>query len=153
MNTAKRFAGMRNARLGGRPRIEPSALDAGEDAVIAGNGTDQCGQPARAGAVAVEQFGMKAQRREGAMREPAGVEICLGVGAADGAAAPPKAAGRFGGVVAVPLVRAWRSRQCEEGAGFIERGAQRRRTGTVADEIEQIAMLPCRRVGLMLNCT
>ena len=59
----------------------------------------------------------------------------------------PKAAGRFGGVVAVPLVSAQRNRQCEESAGFIERCAQRRRTGTVADEIEKIAMLPCRRVG------
>ena len=105
------------------------------------------GQTAHAGGVAVEQFGMKAQRREGAMRETQGLEICLGMGAADGAAAPPQAAGRFGGVVAVPLVRARRSRQCEEGAGLIERGAQRRRIGAVADKIEQIAMLSCRGVG------
>ena len=81
------------------------------------------------------------------MREAAGLEIGLGVGAADGAAAPPKAAGGFGGVVSVRLARARRSRQSEEGAGLIERRAQRRRIGAVADKIEQIAMLPGRRVG------
>ena len=81
------------------------------------------------------------------MREPPGVEVRLGVASADGAATPPKAAGRFGGVVSVRLARARRSRQSEKGAGLIERRAQRRRIGAVADEIEQIAMLPCRRVG------
>ena len=44
------------------------------------------------------------------MREPPGVEVRLGVGAADGAATPPKAAGRFGGVVSVRIARARRSR-------------------------------------------
>ena len=60
VNTAKRFARVSDARLGGRARIQPSALDAGKDAVVAGDGGDQRGQTAHAGAVAVEQFGMKA---------------------------------------------------------------------------------------------
>ena len=81
------------------------------------------------------------------MREPTGVEIGLGVGTADGAATPPQAAGRFRGVVSVRLARARRSRQSEEGAGLMERRAQCRRIGAVADKIEQIAMLPGRRVG------
>ena len=110
VNSAKRFARMGNLSFCGSAGIEPGALNAGKDAVVAGNGSDQRGQTAHAVAVAVEQFGMKAQRREGAMREPAGVEICFGVGAADGAAAPPKAAGRFRGVVGTRLARGRRSR-------------------------------------------
>ena len=81
------------------------------------------------------------------MREPPGMEICLRVGAADGAAAPPKAAGRFGGVVGARFARARRSRQGEEGTGFSERRAQRRRAAAVADEIEQVAMFRGGRVG------
>ena len=64
VNSAKRFARVSDARLGGRARIQPSALDAGKDAVIAGDGGDQRGQTAHAGGVAVEQFGMKPQRRK-----------------------------------------------------------------------------------------
>ena len=45
------------------------------------------------------------------------------------------------------FARARRSRQGEEGTGFSERRAQRRRAAAVADEIEQVAMFRGCRVG------
>ena len=93
--------------------IEPCAQHAADDVTIgafprtgvfpcaAGDGGDQRGQAAHAAAVAVEQRRVVAQRREAAAREPAGVEVRFRMGAIDGAAAPPQAACRLGGVVGV----------------------------------------------------
>ena len=69
------------------------------------------------------------------------------MGAVDRAALPPQAARRFGGVVVAAAARGRRSRQGEEGARLVERRAQRRRAGAVADEVEQVAVLPGRGVG------
>ena len=90
---------------------------------------------------------MEAQRREAASQESARAEIALGVGAVDRAALPPQAARRFGGVVVAAAARGRRSRQGEEGARLVERRAQRRRAGAVADEVEEIAVLAGRGVG------
>ena len=90
---------------------------------------------------------MVAQGGEAAAREPPGAQIDLGMGAVDGAAAPPEAACRLGGVVGVARARSRRSRPGEEGARFFERRAQRRRADAVADDVEQIAMLPRGRIG------
>ena len=102
-DTAQRLARTRNVRLGGRARIEPCALDSVDHAIVTGDGGDECGQPAHRtrlyGALAVEQFRMKPQRGEAAAREPAGAEISFHMGAVDGAAALPQAAGRFSCIV------------------------------------------------------
>ena len=96
---------------------------------------------------------MEAQRREAAARQPPGAEIPLRVGGVDGAAAAPQAARRFGRVVVVPLGRCRRSRQGEEGARLVERRAQRRRAQAMADDVEQVAVLPGRGICLMLSST
>ena len=75
------------------------------------------------------------------------MQIALGMGAADRAALPPQAACRFGGVVVAGRARGRHSRQGEEGPRLVERRAQRRRAGAVADEVEQIAVLAGRGVG------
>ena len=83
------------------------------------------------------------------------MEVALRVSAVDGAATPPQAARRFRRVVAVALARRRRSPrngvrgrlQGEEGAGLVERRAQRRRARAMADEVEQVAMLTRRAVG------
>ena len=90
---------------------------------------------------------MEAQRREAAARETPCQEVRLGVGAVDGAAAPPQAARRFGRIVCVGLARRRRSRQGEEGARLVERRAQRRRVRAVTDDVEQVAVLARRGVG------
>ena len=89
------------------------------------------------------------------------MEILFRVGAVDGAATPPQAARRLGGVVGAPLARGRRSPrhgvrgrlQGEEGAGLVERRAERRRARAAADDVEQVAMLSRRRVGHMLHAT
>ena len=123
-------------------------MDAGDDvAVVSGDGGDQRGQAAHAAVVAVEQSGMEAQGREAAAREPAGAQVGFRVGAVDGAAATPQASRRFGGVVGVARALGRRSRPGEEGAGLVERRAKRRRVDAMADDVEQIAMLPRGRIG------
>ena len=54
-----------------------------------------------------------------------------------------------GGVVGIARApaRGRRSRQGEEGAGLVERRAKRRRARAVADDVEQVAVLPRRGVG------
>ena len=69
------------------------------------------------------------------------------MGAVDGAASPPQAASRFGGVVSAGIARSRRSRQGEEGAGLVERRAERRRARAMADEVEEVAMAPDGRIG------
>ena len=157
----KRLARCRDARLGGPARIEPGALHAEHRAVIAGHGGDQRREAAHGRAFAIAKLRMEAQRREAASREPASMQIALGMATGDGAALPPQAARRFGRVVVAAAARgrhspriAVRGRlQGEEGARLVERRAQRRRADAVADEVEQVAVLPARGVGLMLNCT
>ena len=123
VDAAERLARGRDVRLGGQARIEPGALHAVDGAVVAGHGGDQRRKTAQGRAFAIAKLGMEAQCREPAAREPAGVEVGFGMGAADGAATPPEAAGRFCCVVA--LARRRRSRQGEEGAGLGERRAKR----------------------------
>ena len=143
----ERLARGRNARLGGQSRVEPGALHAEHGAAVAGHGGDQRRQATHGRAFAVAKLWVEAQRREAAAREPPRLEIALGMGAVDGAAAAPQAPRRFGGVVGAALARGRRSRQGEEGAGLVERRAKRRRAGTVANEVEQVAMLPLGRIG------
>ena len=143
----ERLARVRDARLGGPSRIEPGALHAEDGAVFAGDGGDQRREPAHRRAFAIAKLGVIAQRREAAARQPASVQVALGMAAGDGAALPPQAARRFGGVVGAAAARGRRSRQGEEGARLVERRAQRRRAGAVADEVEEVAVLAGRGVG------
>ena len=88
-DAAERLARGRDVRLGGQARIEPGALHAVDGAVVAGHGGDQRRKTAQGRAFAIAKLGMEAQCREPAARESAGVEVGLGMGAADGAATPP----------------------------------------------------------------
>ena len=119
---------------------------------FAGDGGDQRREAAYRCAFAVAKRGVEAQRREPAAREPPGVEVALGVGAADGAAPSPETARRFGCVVPVPPGRGRRSRQGEEGPGLVEGRAQRRRARPVADEVEQVAVDPLGCIGPFSGC-
>ena len=99
---------------------------------------------------------MKPQGREAAMADGAGVQIGFRMGAIDGPATPPEAAIRFFTVIATGVIAAIGGsgrRQCEEREGFLHGVPQRCSAGVQTDEIEQIAMLVGRGVGLMLNCT
>ena len=132
-DTSERFPRRSDVRLGRQAWGEPRALHAADGAVGAGHGGDQRRQAAHRRAFAIAKLGVVAQRREAAARETAGVQIGFGMGSIDGAATPPQAARRFGRVVAVAVARSRRSRQGEEGAGLVERRAQRRRVDAVAD--------------------
>ncbi len=145
-----------DGRLGGRAGIEPGALHAEDGAVVAGDGGDQRREAAHRRAFAVAKLRVIAQRRETAAREAPGVEITLGMGGVDGAAAPPQAAGslcRVPGCVRGSRIPGTgpgtvRGRlQGEEGARLVERRAQRRRARAVADQIEQVAVRAPGRIG------
>ena len=125
----------------------------GDRTVAAGDGGDQRREPAHCRAFAVAKRGVEAQRREAAARQTPRMQIAFGMAAVDGAAAPPQAACRLGRVVGRVRSRRQRSPriairdrlQGEEGARLVERRAQRRRAGAVADQVEQVAVLPrCR---------
>ena len=60
---------------------------------------DQRRQASDGRAFAVAKLGVEAQRREAATRETPRMEIAFRVGAVDGAATPPEAARRLGGIV------------------------------------------------------
>ena len=92
------------------------------------HGGDQRREPAHGRAFAIAKLGMEAQSREAAARHGPCLQIAFRMGAADGAAAAPQAAGRLGGVVAGARVRRRRSRQREECPRLVERRAQRRRS-------------------------
>ena len=85
---------------GGRVRDVLAAGDRDE-----GDGGDQRRKPADAIAVAVAKLRVEAQCREAAARQPAGMQIGLGMGAGDRAALPPQAAGRLGRVKRVARAR------------------------------------------------
>ena len=95
---------------------------------------------------------MKAQHREAAAPNAARLEVRLGMGAVDGAAAPPEAAGRFGGVVGAARVGGRHRRTGKEGARLVERRAKRRRVDAMADDVEQVAMFARRRIGELPGC-
>jgi len=59
---------------------------------------------------------------------------------------------RLGGVLGLARARNRRSRPGEEGARFVERRAQRRRAVSVADDVEQIAMLARGCIGELPRC-
>ena len=126
VDAPERLARRRDARLGGRAGVEPGALHAGDGAVVAGHGGDQRREAAHRRAFAIAKLGVEAQRREAAARETPRLEIAFRMRAVDGAAAPPQAPRRFRRVVGAALARGRRSRQGEEGAGLVERRAQRR---------------------------
>ena len=83
---------------------------------------------------------MKAQRGEAASVDGASPEVRLGVGAVDGAAAPPQAACRLAGVVGPIRGRRRRSRQGEESAGLGHGVAERHAAHAVTDEVEEVAV-------------
>ena len=68
-------------------------------------------------------------------------QIGLGVGAVDGAAAPPEAACRLHAVVVFGHGGGLHGRRCEEGVRLGQRGAERSRAGGDADEVEEVAVL------------
>ena len=108
---------------------------------VAGDGGDQRRQAANAAAVAIEERGVEAQRREAAAVDGARPEIRLGVCAVDGAATPPEAARRVGAVVVFGGAGGGlHRRRCEEGARLGEGDAERARAGGDADEIEEVAV-------------
>ena len=121
-------------------------MDAGNGAVSglfprgAGDGGDQRRQAAHAAAVAVEERGVEAERREAAAVDGARPEIGLGVGSVDGAAAAPQAARRFRAVVGVGDGGDRGGRQREECARLGQRRAERARAGGDADEVQEIAV-------------
>ena len=112
-----------------------------------GDGGDQRRQAVHAAAVAEEQRGVEAERRETAAVDRPGAQIGLGMGAVDGAAALPQAARRLRAVVGVCGMGDGRGRQREEGARLREGDAERAGAGGDADEVEQVAVLPGARVG------
>ena len=158
MHAPERLARARQIRLGRFARIQPRPLNPGDGAGtgpvprtgvfprtgafprIGGDGGDQRRKAAHAAFVAMEQRGMEAKRGEAAAVDRPGAEIGLGMGAVDGAAALPQAAGRLGAVVAVGTGRGWHRGQREEGARLGKGGAERARAGGDADEIQQIAV-------------
>ena len=75
VDAPERLARGRDARLGGRARVEPGALHAEHGAVVAGYGGDQRRQAAHGRAFAVAKLGVEAQRREAAARETPRLEI------------------------------------------------------------------------------
>ena len=66
---------------------------------VAGDGGDERRQAANAAAVAIEERGVEAERREAAAVDGAGAEIRFRMRAVDGAATLPEAACRVGAVV------------------------------------------------------
>ena len=147
VDAAERLARPRHGRLVRARGIEPRAVHAGNGPVGAGHGGDQRRQAAHAAAVAVEERGVEAKRREAAAVDCPGTQVGLGMGAVDGAAALPQAASRFRPVVGVGTAIEGRGRQGEEGASLGEGGAERARAGGDADEVEQIPVLAGRGVG------
>ena len=94
---------------------------------VGGDGGDQRRQAAHAAVVAMEQLRMEAQRREAAALNAARPQVGLGMGAIDGAAAPPEAAGRLGAVVVVGGFGGRHRGHGEEGARLGESRAERAR--------------------------
>ena len=84
---------------------------------------------------------MKAKRGEAASFEAARAEVSLSMGADDGAAVSPQAAGRLGRVICGGLARGPDRGQGQERACFVERVAERCRASAMADEIKQVSTL------------
>ena len=95
MDPPKRFARAHEVGFLGSLGIEPSALNALDGAVIAGNGGDQCREAVDAIVVAMEEIGMKPWGREAVMADGAGVQVGFRMGAVDGPATPPVAVSYF----------------------------------------------------------
>ena len=155
--------GSASGALSGRPRIKPGALDAGDIAVDIGDGSKQR-RPAFEQSVSVCAIIDRRVVAQGGPVEPSGdatgAQIGLRRCAGNRPSGSEQATRRFGRATRcrwhmTELRR--RSdrgrRQGEKAARFVDRFAKAIQVAVEADQIEQIAMLAGRGVGLMFNCT
>ena len=150
-------------RLVGSPWIEPGALNAGDIAVEVGDGSKQR-RPAFERSIVRLAVVDRRVIAQGGPVEPSGdatgPQISFGQRAGNGVASTKQAARRFGRGGRgwwhmTEIRRRWDrgTRQGEKAARFVHRLAKIAQVAVEADQVQEIAMLAGRVVGLMFNCT
>ena len=157
-------------RFGCPPWIQPGALNAGDIAVDIGDGSKQR-RPGFQRSIAGFRWGRPrcaiVDRRviaQGGSVEPTGdatgAQIGLGRCAGNGASCMKQALRRSGRAARCWWHMAEIRRRCDRGtrqgekaARFVHRFAKAVQIAVETDQIEQIAMLAGRGIGLMYNCT